>query len=510
MLRIMNSRELQLLLDIGALLNETPNLKESLCNILAELASSEEMVRGTVTILNPERTKIQIEAAHGLEPGAVMRGRYDIGEGITGAVIKTGKPMLVPKISAEPQFLNRTAARDISAAAREYSFICVPIKDADQVIGSLSVDRPFDQGYDLKRAQKLLSIISTMLARHVLKLEEINAEQEKLRRENRTLRDKLTKQYSMGKIIGESETMRAVFNTVKRVCRSNVTVLIRGESGTGKELIARAIHYGSERSRFPFVAVNCAALPGSLVESELFGHERGAFTGASASKPGRFERAQKGTIFLDEIGTLDLESQAKLLRVLQEKEFERVGGTQTIKADVRVIAATNKDLEKAVEKKEFRDDLYYRLNVFPVHVPPLRERRDDIARLAQRFLAKYAPGRKISLSEEVVRMFLNYHWPGNVRELENCVERAVLNCEDGEIKGIHLPPSIRNDEGAAGGKSLQGLTDDLNRKKIIEALSRTSGNVMRAAELLGIKANKLYFRIKKFQIDFYSFRRQTR
>lgn len=505
----MDSPELQLLLDIGSLLNETPNLKENLCKVLARLSDSLGMVRGTIAIiLDPERRKIRIEVAHGLDYGAVMRGRYNMGEGITGSVIKTGKPIVVPKISAEPRFLNRTAARKLSALGREYSFICVPIKDADQVIGSLSVDRLYEPNYDLKKAERLLAIIATMLARNVLKLEEISAEQEKLRRENRSLRAKLMKKYSMGKIIGDSEAMHRLFETVYRVSCSTATVLIRGESGTGKELIARAIHYDSDRSHFPLVIVNCAALPRSVIESELFGHERGAFTGAVALKPGKFESACRGTIFLDEIGSLDLDAQTKLLRVLQEKEFERVGGTEAIKTDVRVIAATNKDLEGAVARKEFREDLYYRLNVFPVHMPPLRERGNDIILLAGHFLARFSPGKKLSLSEEALRMLCSYHWPGNVRELENCIERAVLSCEGNEIKGVHLPPTIRNDHRVAGGKSLQRMLDDLSRERIIEALARTSGNVMKAAGLLGIKSHRLYFKIKKFQIDFYSFRRQ--
>lgn len=506
--KIMDSLELQLLLDIGALLNETPNLKGNLCRVLARLSDSMEMIRGTVTILNPERTRIRIEAAYGLAPEAVMRGRYNMGEGITGSVIKTGRSMIVPKISAEPLFLNRTAARKLPAARRDCSFICVPIKESGKVIGSLSVDRIFDRKYDLQHAESFLSIIAAMLARNVLNLEEISAEQERLRKSNRALRKKIARKYSMRKIIGQSEPMRAVFEMLYRVSRSNATVLIRGESGTGKELIARTIHYDSERSHSPLIIVNCAALPGSLMESELFGHERGAFTGAAAFRTGKFERAAGGTVFLDEIGCLDLNSQAKLLRVLQEKEFERVGGTETIKPDVRVVAATNKDLEKAVAARQFREDLYYRLNVFPIVLPPLRERREDIIPLAEHLLAKHFPGRKFSVSEGAVKMLLNYHWPGNVRELENSMERAGLVCENSEIAAIHLPAAVRNEKHTAGGKSLEKMLNDLNRQRILEALARTSGNVLKAAGLLGIKAHKLYFRIKKFQIDFYSFRRQ--
>ena len=238
----------------------------------------------------------------------------------------------------------------------------------------------------------------------------------------------------------------------------------------------------------------------------------GHLPGHPRIKIGKFERADMGTIFLDEVGALNIETQAKLLRVLQEKEFERVGGAETIKADVRVIAATNKDLEKAVVRKEFREDLYYRLNVFPVHLPPLRERVEDIIPLAKHFLEKNWAGstrRRLRLSEDVAKMLLGYHWPGNVRELENCMERAIIICDSNELKTFHLPPSIRNTENLTTGKSLEGILEDLNKECIIEALSRTYGNVSKASKLLGIKAYKLYFKIKKLHIDYREFRRQS-
>ncbi|MFB0532505.1 MAG: sigma 54-interacting transcriptional regulator, partial [Desulfatiglandales bacterium] len=383
------TEEFSLLYEISQALSESLDLRKSLYKVLEILSNSMGMVRGTVTILNPLRNEISIEVAHGMSRVAMERGKYQVGEGVTGRVIETGKPFLVPKISQEPLFLNRTATRRV-VRDQELSFVCVPVKKGDQVVGALSVDRAFDEFYSLEEGERLLSIIATMIAQHVINLESIQLEREQLREENRRLRDELSKKYRITNIIGNSNKMREVFQMISQVCQSNATVLIRGESGTGKELAANAIHYNSPRAQQPFVKVNCAALPENLIESELFGHEKGAFTGAIRQKPGKFELANKGTIFLDEIGSIGTDLQVKLLRVLQEREFERVGGYHTIKADIRVIAATSKNLEQAVEEGTFRSELYYRLNVFPIYMPPLRERKTDILLLADFFLEKYA------------------------------------------------------------------------------------------------------------------------
>jgi Nif-specific regulatory protein len=289
--------------------------------------------------------EISIEVAHSLSPSTIERVKYKLGEGITGRVIQTGKAVTIPKISEEPLFLDRTATRKKRKQFEELSFICVPIKKGNHVIGALSVDRPYDEGYALKEGQKLLSVVATMIAQHVINLEIIRREKEQLRAENRRLRDELENKYRITNIVGNSNKMREVFQMISQVCRSNATVLIRGESGTGKELVANSVHYNSHRAKGPFIKVNCAAIPANLIESELFGHEKGAFTGAIKQKLGKFELAHKGTIFLDEIGSIGLDVQGNLLRVLQEKEFERVGGQKTMKVDVRIIAATNKNLE---------------------------------------------------------------------------------------------------------------------------------------------------------------------
>jgi len=505
-----NIEELSLLYNISRTLNESPDLKTALYNVLDILSTSFGMMRGTVTILNPLRYEISIEVAHGLSRGAIERGKYKIGEGITGRVIETGESLLVPKISEEPLFLNRTATRK-SETNQEFSFLCVPVKKGTQVVGALSVDRLYNEAYSLENGERLLAIIAAMIAQHVINLETIHLEQEKLRLENLRLREELSQKYRITNIVGSSSKMKEVFQMISQVSRSNATVLIRGESGTGKELVASAIHYGSARSKAPFVKVNCAALPANLIESELFGHEKGAFTGAIRQKAGKFELANKGTIFLDEIGAISVEVQVKLLRAIQEREFERVGGTHSIKSDVRIIAATNKNLEEAVEKGEFREDLYYRLNVFPIYMPPLRERKTDIILLADYFLEKYAKENQKdirSFSKTTIDMLMQYHWPGNVRELENCIERAVLLCEEDAIQTYHLPPSLQTVKKAdlSQGASLEDAVENMERERMVDALKTTRGNMAKASNLLGVTERKFAYKAKKFGIDYRWYR----
>jgi two-component system nitrogen regulation response regulator GlnG len=312
-------------------------------------------------------------------------------------------------------------------------------------------------------------------------------------------------------LIGRSPAMQEIYRTVARLMGTDLTVLITGESGTGKELVARALHDYGKRRAGPFVAINMAAIPRDLIESELFGHEKGAFTGAIKQKPGKFELANNGTIFLDEIGAIGLDVQASLLRVLQEKEFERIGGHRTLKADVRVIAATNKNLEEAVEEGTFRGDLYYRLNVFPIYMPPLRERKTDMLLLADHFLEKYARenGKDIRrFSTPAIDMLMNYHWPGNVRELENCIERSVLLCEEGVIHSYHLPPTLQTgvESDTLPALSLEEAVSNLEREMIIDALKNTRGNISQAAELLQTTVRKFSYKAKRYGVAYMYFR----
>ena len=499
-----------LLYEITKALNEHLDLKRSLYRVLDILSSSMDMVRGTITLLDPVRNEIRIEVAHGITRSAIERVRYKLGEGVTGQVIETGKAVAIPRISEEPRFLDRTASRK-RQPTREISFFCVPIKKGNQVIGALSVDRPYDDTYAMDDGKRLLSVIATMIASHVIKLETVRLENERLRDENRRLQGELKNKYTISNIIGSSNRMREVYQMVSQVCRSNATVLIRGESGTGKELVANSIHYNSQRASTPFIKVNCAALPSNLIESELFGHEKGAFTGAIKQKIGKFEMAHRGTIFLDEIGSINLDVQANLLRILQEKEFDRVGGQRTIKVDVRVIAATNKNLEQAVEDGTFRGDLYYRLNVFPIYMPPLRERKTDILMLADYFLEKYAKENLKDirrLSTPAIDMLMQYHWPGNVRELENCLERAVLLCEEGVIHSYHLPPTLQTgqESGTLPGLSLEEAVANLEKEMLIDALKNTRGNITSAARILQTTVRKFAYKAQQHGVDYRNYR----
>ncbi|MGM0452589.1 MAG: nif-specific transcriptional activator NifA [Thermodesulfobacteriota bacterium] len=497
--------DITLLYEISQALNQHPDLKKSLYNVLDILSKRMNMVRGMITILNPMREEIRIEVAHGISKTAMEKGKYKPGEGVTGEVIQTGEAITIPKISESEKFLDRTESRG-GKNKQELSFFCVPIKKQQQVIGALSVDRPYEGDYRLAEGEKFLSVVAAMIATKVIHLERIQREKQQLEAENERLKAELEKKYRIKNIVGNSNKMREVYQMISQVARSNATVLIRGESGTGKELVANAIHYNSRRASHPFVKINCAALPGNLIESELFGHEKGAFTGAIQQKPGKFELADKGTLFLDEIGSISHEVQAKLLRVLQEKEFERVGGTKTIKIDVRIIAATNKNLEDAVAEDQFRSDLYYRINVFPIYLPPLRERRTDILALADFFLERYARenGKEIlRFSTPAIDMLMAYHWPGNVRELENCIERAVLLCEGKVIHSYHLPPTLQTGEESdtLPSQTMADAVAKLEREMIIDALKHTRGNISRAAKTLGSTNRKIAYKVQKYGIN---------
>ncbi|MFP3868816.1 MAG: sigma 54-interacting transcriptional regulator [Desulfobacteraceae bacterium] len=509
---MVQSEALSCLYEITGALNSTSSLKRGLQKILSILAQRVGMNRGTITILNPENQELQIEIAHGLTAEARLRGRYKLGEGITGRVVENGEPAVVPRVSQEPLFLNRTRSRG-DLRKQDIAFICVPIKIGPQTIGALSVDRLSDEDIHLDHDLKFLTIIASIIAQAVNNLMLIDREKQQLKNQNLELQGRLQERYQLGNIIGNSSKMRQVFEMIERVAKSNATVLIRGESGTGKELVSSAIHYNSLRANRPFFKVNLAALPETLVESELFGHERGSFTGALKRKQGCFELAAGGTIFLDEIGDLSPNIQLKVLRVIQEREFMRLGGTHTLKSDVRIITATHRDLERAVAEGHFREDLYYRLNVFPIYLPPLRERRADIPLLAEHFLTKAAAEHHKSvkrLSTLAMNLLMHYHWPGNVRELENVIERAVLVCDEDTIRSIHLPPSLQVQEHLPGQKSLSLATavENLEKMMIVEALRATKGNQSQAADYLDTSLRILGYKIKRYGLNPRQYREQ--
>ncbi len=495
-------RKLSALLDVSQALGSTLDIREAVEKVLEILDRELGMRRGAIALVRSSG-ELAIRYAHGLSEGEKQRGRYQINEGVTGKVVSSGKPVVVPQVSKEPLFLNRTRKR---SAGQEESFICVPIKDRRKTIGALSIIYPFRQNRNFEDSLKVLTIIASMISQSLRLAQMVEEEKAQLVDENALLKRELQEKYEFRNIVGTGKEMREVYEQIAQVASTATTALIRGESGTGKELVAHAIHYHSPRSARPFVKVNCAALPESLIESELFGHEKGAFTGAVARKRGRFELAEGGTLFLDEIGDLSPALQVKLLRVLQEREFERVGGTETIRVNVRVIAATNVDLEQAVSDGRFRSDLYYRLNVFSIFLPSLRERKTDILLLADHFLDKYAKqnGKRIKrISTPAIDMLMSYHWPGNVRELENVIERATLVCEGNVIHGYHLPPTLQTAEGSGTvtKMSLENAVESFEKDMIQDALKTARGNRARAARMLDTTERILGYKVKKYAID---------
>jgi Nif-specific regulatory protein len=503
-------KELSLLFQVSRLLDSSPDLRNVVGPVLKVLQEHTGIVQGAITLLNRETGETAIEAAIGLSDPQMERGRYKRGEGVTGKVVQTGKPAVVPRIAEEPLFLDKTGSRK-NVNWRDISFVCVPIKLGKEVIGTLGADWYAAEMTSLDDGVRLLSIIGSMIAQAVKLRQSAQEERRKLLEENVRLHEELKSRFRPANIIGNSKAMEEIYTLIAQVSKSDTTVLIRGESGTGKELVAHAIHYNSQRADKPFIKVNCAALPETVIESELFGHEKGAFTGAVSARKGRFELAHGGTLFLDEIGDLTPSTQIKLLRVLQEREFERVGGTSTIKVNVRIIAATNRDLEELIGNGVFRQDLYYRLNVFPIHVPPLRGRKTDILLLADYFVEKYSTANLKNIrriSTPAIDMLMAYHWPGNVRELENCVERAVVMSNDDVIHGHHLPPTLQTAEasGTLPRSTLSSAVESVERELIQEALKSARGNMAKAARSLGISERKMGLRVRRHGIDAKRFR----
>jgi Nif-specific regulatory protein len=486
------------------------NLSDTLSILLHIMKEDMGVVRGMVSLFNSRTGKIFIHDSFGLTEEEETRGVYSIGEGITGKVVETGRFVVVPRICDEPAFLNRTKSLE-KPEDSELSFVCIPILRGKKVLGAISVERICDNQAVLDCDVEILGIIATMIAQAVELYIVEHEERNFLKLENERLRDALKEKFHPSNIIGNSKPMLEVYSLIHKISKTKSTVLLLGESGVGKELVASAIHYNSLEANGPFVKFNCAALPESVIESELFGHEKGAFTGAEKARNGRFEDANGGTIFIDEIGELSLQMQVKLLRVLQERTFERIGGNTPIKVDIRIITATNRDLLKMVKDGGFREDLYYRLNVFPIVIPPLRERSSDIILLAEYFVSCFVKqfGKDIKrISTPVQEMLLSYLWPGNVRELENVMERAVILAEDNVLHGYDLPLFLQTPvlSSTTFKKGLSAKLEVVEYEMIVEALTNQKGNMSTAAEELGITRRMLGLRMEKFGLNHQKYR----
>ncbi|MGC9975238.1 MAG: sigma 54-interacting transcriptional regulator [Syntrophales bacterium] len=502
-LSIHNYEELAALHAIAKILAQPQELRDHLEQVLKEMSLRLGMERGMISLLDRESGEAWLDVAHDVNIKG-LEVMYKPGEGITGRVAQTGRPMAIANLGKETHFLDRTGARRTLNRA-ELAFLCVPIIFDARVVGIVSADKVARDVENLDRELAMMSSVAELIARavHTRALEE----------ENRRLKMIVgrSKPPSID-IIGNSRAMQEIFGLIAQVADTNTTVLINGETGTGKELVARAIYINSSRKDGPLIYVNCAAMPDTLIESELFGHEKGAFTGALQRRKGRFEEAHGGTIVLDEVGELSSVAQAKLLRVLQEKQIQPLGSSRVVNVNVRVIAVTNRDLEQDITSGRFRTDLYYRLNVFPIYLPPLRERGSDIIMLADHFVLKYSQGlnkpvKRISTS--VLETFLAFQWPGNVRELENCIERAVLVSTGDTLESLHLPPSLqlktRDGDKKDRGK-LKNVVESKERSLIIDALKESRGNQSKAAKLLGTTKRITQYKIQKFGIDPWQFR----
>nr|WP_320133791.1 sigma 54-interacting transcriptional regulator [uncultured Holophaga sp.] len=501
-----HSRELEALYAVSQLLSATDMQREALREVLRVLEERLGLIRGTVMLLTMGDEELVVEALGETEVSAAqLATTYRKGEGIQGHVLATGQSEIIPIMAREPRFQDRIHRR--GKGKDELSFICVPIQLGSEVLGTLSVDVHSSPRVDLAKTEKFLSIVASMIAGDVQKRRVLRLQREALESENQRLKEALICDYHPQHIVGNSKEMRQVYRRIKQVAASETTVLIRGESGTGKELVASALHYSGSRSDGPLIKVNCAALSENLLESELFGHEKGAFTGAFQARKGRIEEAEGGTLFLDEIGEFSPILQVKLLRVLQEREYESVGSNRTRKANVRIIAATHRDLEAAVAEGSFRRDFYYRINVFPIYLPPLRTRKSDILLLANHFTRKY--GEALSkplhrISTPAINMLLAYHWPGNVRELENCMEHAALVCAGDTIQGQDLPPTLQMPEDGIAPTAKGTLKQRVNlleREVLVESLKRTNGKLIEVAEELGITDRMVRYKIKNLGID---------
>ena len=509
---------------VGRSLSPETVLREML-HLMSELLG---LNRGRIVLREPESAQARIQHAYGLTRAEAQRGRYAVGEGITGRVLATGQPALVQDIDNEPLFLFRSVRR-AELPPETVAFIALPITAKGQTLGVLACHRIRSRQRHLNDDLALLRVLAT-LAGQLLQLQQLVSEQtSQLEARNTQLAHALQTHAARYGLIGSSPALLQALSELEQVSQASVSVLLLGESGTGKELFARAVHLASGRRDHPFIKVNCAAIPETLFESELFGHEKGAFTGAVAARPGWFEQADGGTLFLDEIGELPLGLQSKLLRTLQEGTLVRLGGRREQRVNVRLVAATHRDLSAVVQAGRFRQDLYYRLNVIPIGLPSLRERREDIQALALHFVsrANQAHQRNVNLTPEALQALTHQDWPGNIRELGNFIERLVLLSEHSAVTQPHLlrllrqsqnsgqagaPPMRVRPPGPAGWPEAAAAADEASPAPLVrdyqsvhahpvaqlqQALQQHHGNQSRAAQSLGLTLRQFAYRLRK-------------
>jgi Nif-specific regulatory protein len=523
----LNIQLLAALYAVSRVLSRSLDYNETLRDVLRVLHDEAGMTRGLLSVLDPDSGKLNIHTIYTPEGPVPDDNEYGPGEGVIGLVLEKPRTIKLVRVADESRFLNRSQVYQ-----PELPFIAVPIKVGGELKGVLAVQPEAPEDGLLDERAQFVEMVSNLIGQSLSLSMSVAQEKSSLVEERDLLRRTVRHQFGFDSMVGRSAVMRRVFDQARMVAKWNTTVLIRGETGTGKELIANAIHYNSPRARNALVKLNCAALPENLLESELFGHERGAFTGAVEARKGRFEQAHGGTLFLDEIGEVSAAFQAKMLRILQEGEFERVGGSKTIKVDVRIIAATHRDLETAVEMGDFREDLFYRLNVMPLFLPPLRERIEDIPEIARHLLTKIGNDqkRKLKLTDMANRRLANHEWPGNVRELENCLERAAVLSDDGNIDVDLIrfpsvrervsPRPIRSPMGAPpenlhrpavnpnfGGNSDIDIDDpNLSEKeRVIAALEQAGWVQAKAARILGMTPRQIAYRIQTLNIEVKQF-----
>jgi len=513
-------KEINLLYDIAMILTSTTNIHESIEKSMRRLKQNGYLERCAIFKKKEDLDELELLISIDLEPYQKKVATYRFGEGATGLAASSREPIVIENIHNNIDYLNKMG----NISTQMVSYVAVPLLKDEEIMGVISANIGKKNPLHFDEIVRMLTIVGSLFVGSLKLQQTIVQEKESISELKTYYKEEMQKEYKFENIVGRSTKMQHVFSLINTVAPTDATILIRGETGTGKELIATAVHNLSRRQHGPFIKLNCAAISETLLESELFGHEKGAFTDAREMRKGRFELADGGTLFLDEIGDITPSLQVKLLRILQQQEFERVGGNKTIKTNVRLVAATNRNLEDMVRKGDFREDLFYRLNVIPIHLPPLRERYEDVKLLIEHYLRRFMKEHRKNMyfSKPAMELLLDYPWPGNIRELQNTMERMVLICPDGEIEPQMLshvlpfnyqklymqndptPPPLYPQPSSPEPHTPTTITkkslQDLEKESIVQALIDSNGVQTKAARLLGMTARQIGYKIKHYGI----------